>query len=115
LLPALSLCILVAASPFLLGWISRSWSEDWSTIGDIGQAYGAASAFLSTFAFLGIAGSMLLQARESAANRAQLVRNQQFSLLRDAQDDPATYGPITGHDVAGLGPDKTRKLIQAAR
>jgi SAM-dependent methyltransferase len=114
LLAALFVGAIVVLSPFLLDLMADAKHDDWAAAGNIGQAYGAASAILSALALLGIAGSMALQLREHTANRAQIVRNQQFELLRQIQQDPELLGPITGHDVARDGADLSRQLLHAA-
>jgi hypothetical protein len=66
--------------------------------GDIGQTYGAAAALLSVLALAGVAVSLVLQARESKANREHGSRLIHTDLLKMAMDDSAyleCWGPYT--------------------
>ncbi|MGI8333669.1 DUF6082 family protein [Actinomadura scrupuli] len=89
--------ILVAVSPLALDLFDGS-SGSWTRRGDIGQTYGAAAALLSVFALAGVAASLVLQARESKANREQSSRLIHTDLLKMAMDDPAyleCWGPYS--------------------
>jgi len=59
---------LVAVSPFALNLLSPN-ATDWTQLSLIGQTYGAASALLAVIALLGVAVSLLMQAREARASR----------------------------------------------
>lgn len=65
--------LLVAVSPLALDLFDGS-ADSWTRRGNIGQTYGAAAALLSVFALAGVAASLVLQARESKANREQASR-----------------------------------------
>ncbi|GLY83366.1 DUF6082 family protein [Actinoallomurus iriomotensis] len=88
----------VFASPLYLQWLAGFRRANWTEIGNIGQAYGAASAILSALALLGIAMSISLQVREHYANRSQIVRSQQFRLIELALENPERYMPCRGLD-----------------
>jgi Family of unknown function (DUF6082) len=92
------LCLVVLSSPFYLELLAGFKRADWTEIGNIGQAYGAASAILSALALLGIAVSVRLQVREHFANRHQIVRTQHFRLLELALENPERYMPAIGFD-----------------
>ncbi|MFI7690643.1 DUF6082 family protein [Nonomuraea sp. NPDC049655] len=78
---------LVVASPFFLAALGRS-RGDWSVLGDIGQTYGAASAILAVLALIGVAFSLVLQAREAKSAREQALRTLHGDLMKMAMDDP---------------------------
>ena len=89
--------ILVAVSPLALDLFDGS-RNSWTRRGDIGRTYGAAAALLSVFALAGVAVSLVLQARESKANREQASRLIHTDLLKMAMDDPAyleCWGPYS--------------------
>ncbi len=89
--------IVVATSPLLLDLFGGS-ADSWSRRGDIGQTYGAAAALLSVLALAGVAISLVLQARESKANREHASRLIHTDLLKLAMDDPAyleCWGPYS--------------------
>lgn len=89
--------ILVAASPLALDLFGGS-AGSWTRRGNIGQTYGAAAALLSVLALAGVAASLILQARESKANREQASRVIHTDLLKMAMDDPAyleCWGPYS--------------------
>jgi hypothetical protein len=89
--------ILVALSPLALDLFGGS-AHSWARRGDIGQTYGAAAALLSVFALAGVAASLVLQARESKANREHASRLVHTDLLKMAMDDPAyleCWGPYS--------------------
>jgi hypothetical protein len=95
----------VALSPLLLerlGPVDTFEAQaEWQRLGNIGQTYGAASAMLSVLALLGVAVSLMMQARESRAAREQARRALHFELLRMAMDDPfylAVWGPFAPAD-----------------
>ncbi|MDB4873491.1 MAG: hypothetical protein JWL97_4495 [Gemmatimonadales bacterium] len=80
--------ILVAVSPLALDLFDGN-ANSWTRRGNIGQTYGAAAALLSVFALAGVAASLVLQARESKANREQASRLIHTDLVKMAMDDPA--------------------------
>lgn len=86
----------VAASPYALRALDPS-SPDWEQLSWVGQTYGAASALLSVFALIGIAISLILQAREAKAAREQSLRAVHAELLQMAMDDEVyrrCWGPF---------------------
>jgi hypothetical protein len=80
--------MVVAVSPFALDLFGGS-ANSWARRGDIGQTYGAAAALLSVLALGGVAASLVLQARESKANREHASRLIHTDLLKMAMEDPA--------------------------
>lgn len=95
----------VALSPALMNRFgpvgTPETQAEWQRLSNIGQTYGAASALLSVLALLGVAVSLVMQARESRAAREQARRALHFELLRMAMDDPfylAVWGPFAPSD-----------------
>jgi Family of unknown function (DUF6082) len=99
---AIAMSITVLCSPFFLEWLVASRHLDWVSIGNAGQAYGAASAILSALAVLGVAITVLLQFREHSASQLQILRQQQFTLIDFAAKDPFSRAPLFGFDAAIL-------------
>ncbi|MEV4746331.1 DUF6082 family protein [Streptosporangium sp. NPDC049248] len=77
----------VVLSPLFLTLLNDQVT-DWGRLSDIGQTYGAASAVLAVFALMGVTVSLILQARESKANREQTLRALHGDLMRMAMEDP---------------------------
>jgi hypothetical protein len=102
---------LVFSSPFYLQWLAKFKKADWTEIGNIGQAYGAASAVLSALALLGVAVSVILQVREHLANRSQIVRSQHFRLLELAIEKPELYTQILGLDGRAMSANEIRQHL----
>lgn len=86
---------LIGASPLALDAFRGSTSH-WNRLSAIGQTYGAASAVLSVLAVLGVAVTLVLQARDSRALRLQAIRESHIRLLEMAMNDPElnkVWGP----------------------
>lgn len=89
--------LVVAVSPIALDLFGGS-ANSWARRGNIGQTYGAAAALLSVLALGGVAVSLVLQARESKANREHASRLIHTDLLKMAMDDRAyleCWGPYS--------------------
>jgi hypothetical protein len=87
----------VAVSPIALDFFGGS-ANSWARRGNIGQTYEAAAALLSVLALGGVAVSLVLQARESKANREHASRLIHTDLLKMAMDDRAyleCWGPYS--------------------
>lgn len=78
---------LIGASPLALTAFNGA-ANRWQRLSFIGQTYGAASAVLSVLAVIGVAATLVFQARESKAAREQAIRDSNTELLRMAMDDP---------------------------
>lgn len=87
---------LVILSPIALRAVSLEEAEDWGRLSDIGQTYGATSAVLSALALGGVAASLLLQARQTRAERIQAIRGFHAELIRMQLDDLPVYLPCWG-------------------
>ncbi|MEV0403016.1 DUF6082 family protein [Actinoallomurus sp. NPDC050550] len=101
--------LLVAISPLVLDLFGGN-AGSWARRGNIGQTYGAAAALLSVLALVGVGVSLVLQARESKANREQASRLIHTDLLKMAMDDPAyleCWGPYYSTD----DPVETRQAL----
>ncbi|MDN3025674.1 DUF6082 family protein [Streptomyces sp. S.PB5] len=94
---------LVVVSPLALPALDGG-GEDWERIGNIAQAYGAVSALLSGLAVVGVAASLVLQAREAKAARAQNGRALHMELMKLAMENPEYL------DCWG-GPDSSRTVL----
>lgn len=88
--------VLVAASPYALRAIALLPGMDWIKLGNVGQAYGAASALLSAIALVAVAYSVFLQAKEARASRRQAARGFHHELIRLALDDPGYLAALGG-------------------
>jgi hypothetical protein len=102
LLAAASLAVIaaIAGSPLLLILWENPKGINWSRLGEIGQAYDGTSAILSAIALLGVAASLIIQARQSLNERVQHTLDRQFNLLNLVLEKPGLYGPLAGwpHD-----------------
>jgi Family of unknown function (DUF6082) len=86
---------LIGISPLALGAFHGS-TEHWNRLSSIGQTYGAASAVLSVLAVIGVAVTLVLQARDSRALRLHAIRESHIRLLEMAMDAPdlnKVWGP----------------------
>ncbi|WP_433177405.1 DUF6082 family protein [Actinoallomurus sp. CA-150999] len=86
---------LIGVSPLALDVFHGSASH-WNRLSSIGQTYGAASAVLSVLAVIGVAVTLVLQARDSRAIRLQAIRESHTRLLEMAMNDPElnkVWGP----------------------
>jgi hypothetical protein len=74
LLAAVVTLVAVLLTPLGLQWIGHRPGHDWPLLGNVGQAYGAASAILAALALVGVVASLVLQAREAKVSREQALR-----------------------------------------
>jgi Family of unknown function (DUF6082) len=77
---------LIGVSPLALDAFHGSTSH-WNRLSSIGQTYGAASAVLSVLAIIGVAVTLVLQARDSRALRLQAIRESHTRLLEMVMTD----------------------------
>ncbi|MFC5747970.1 DUF6082 family protein [Actinomadura rugatobispora] len=87
---------LIGSSPWALRGFGGSTSR-WERLSFIGQTSGAASALLAALALLGIAATLILQARETRIAREEARRSAIADLLKMAMDDPdldEAWGPV---------------------
>lgn len=83
----------IAVSPFALAELA-SLSKDWGKLSNIGQAYGAISALISSLALVGVVVSLLHQARAGRTAREQSIRSLQQQLIRMEMENPALMTAI---------------------
>lgn len=86
---------LIGVSPLALDVFHGSTTH-WDRLSSIGQTYGAASAVLSVLAMIGVAMTLVLQARESRAIRLQAIRESHSKLMEMAMESPdlnEVWGP----------------------
>ncbi len=106
----LAIAALTLLSPEVLRAIGRNRGFDWPRLSDVGQTYGLASAILSGTALIGIALSLIVQARQAQAERVSVVRERHMDLLRLVLEDPELYGPVIGVLVPSE-PDDARRFV----
>lgn len=88
-------------TPFALLAISHIRPKDWAQFSNEGQAYGGIAAIFGMLALIGVAASLILQARESIANRESFQRTVHNDLLSRALDDEtlrSCWGPAMYED-----------------
>jgi hypothetical protein len=105
----------VALSPLALAAAGNTLALNWQDMGNIGQAYGAASAVFSALAFAAVAMSIAYQARTVNQQRFQVVRELQRELLSMVADDPETYAPALDGHLALLPPTQLRRRLFTVR
>src|SRR5258708_23069269 len=84
---------LIAFSPFALTRL-EGLSKEWGKLSNIGQAYGAISALISSLALAGIVVSLLYQARAGHTAREQSIRTLQQQLIIIEIEDPTLMTAI---------------------
>jgi hypothetical protein len=77
----------VVVSPWIMHAAISTSKMDWSTLGNMGQAYGGAAAVITALALSGVAASLILQMRDSRATLEQM-RTYQLELVRMGLDHP---------------------------
>ena len=77
----------VVASPVILEGVYTP-TRDYSVAGDVGQAYGGASAVVAAVALLVVAASVLLQYRQHSAQRAESLGRFNEELVSLAMESP---------------------------
>ncbi len=99
---------LVLASPLALRAFGGGDGE-WERLSLIGQTYGAVSALIAVLALVGVAVTLVFQARETRRAVEEGRRQAMAELLRMAMDDPdldACWGPVPE------GEDRTERRQQ---
>src|SRR5262245_15213316 len=77
----------VAASPIIVGMVFVH-DGDYSIIGDVGQAYGAASAMLAGVALFVVLASVVMQYRQFKAAQLQILADSNKLLVLLAMENP---------------------------
>ncbi|WP_329110747.1 DUF6082 family protein [[Kitasatospora] papulosa] len=86
----------IALTPFLLQAAAPA-SGDWDRLSDISQTYGALSVLFSAAALLGVAASLVYQARQTAVSTEEAQRSSHRELLLISIENPellACWEPI---------------------
>jgi hypothetical protein len=81
------LVLLIVASPVALHWIA-GYVRDWDVLGNVGQAYGGASAILSGLALCGVVLSAMLQRRQTRIAQLYTARHHQLNLAKLVLENP---------------------------
>ncbi|MGV9304258.1 DUF6082 family protein [Nonomuraea sp. NPDC003727] len=75
---------------------------DWSLLSDIGQAYGPAATLLAAISLIGVALSVVVQARSVRISALQMARAQHLEMVRLGMDTPdlmqVLEAPLDGQD-----------------
>jgi len=101
----------VLFSPFALSWISHR-NVDWVKLGNVGQAYQAVAAVLTTLALLFVAQQVRLQRQELHANRIEehRRRHQEIRLLMMA--DPVYMACWGSFDMGSSSTFQEKRQFQ---
>ncbi|KUL28897.1 DUF6082 family protein [Actinoplanes awajinensis] len=91
-------------APFVLARLYPG-DTDFSRVSDIGQAYGAASAVISTLALGGVLVGLVVQYRQYTGDRQRRVEEATAELVRLAMEEPF-YQQCWGARVAPEGMDE---------
>lgn len=114
ILSIIVIVVFVILSPLLLIPLSTIYGTSWAGVSDIGQAYGAISAIISTFALVGVSISLILQNREHRLNSMWSHRTYQLELAKLAMENPQDLLPVWfGRDIneQAAGEYRTRAFI----
>ena len=79
----------VALSPILLGMVYDKPGVDYAAVGNVGQAYGAASAMVAVTALIAVTASMIVQTKQIKVMRLQLLDQTTDALVQLAMANPA--------------------------
>jgi hypothetical protein len=110
LLAVVAVLALVVASPLALKSLGSLHGLNWFHLSYIGQTYGGASALLTGLALIGVAGSIVLQARAINASREQSSREHHAHLVEMTFEDPV-YQRAWGSDPTLFAPDAYRQQV----
>jgi Family of unknown function (DUF6082) len=87
-----AICV-IALTPLALTGL-QGLSKEWAKLSNVGQAYGAVSALISSLALVGVVVSLLFQARAGRTAREQSIRTLQQQLIRMEMEDPALMSAV---------------------
>jgi hypothetical protein len=94
----------ILASPLILYLVSRVGGTDWVVLGNIGQAYGLASALVSSIALIAVARTLSFQAKQNNIAHIHAFRSMQADVARFSFDYPeeclGTVGATTPDEMA---------------
>lgn len=100
---------LIGLSPYALDSFTGATGR-WERLSFIGQTYGAASALLAVLALIGVAMSLVFQARESRAMREHAIRDANTEMLKMAMEDP-DYAECWGGNLSAGDPREQRQSM----
>lgn len=100
----------LAWTPYILTMIDNP-SRDWVRLGGIAQTYAGASAMLSAAAILGVALSLVLQAREIKINRRQSQRALHIELFILALQEPELLKCWALDESHSVEPERLRQIV----
>jgi hypothetical protein len=100
----------VLLAPFSLRWLGSIGGMNWAKLSNVAQTYAAATAVLGTVAIGGVALSLIMQARESRANREQIRRTFHNDLILRSLDDPELLDCWGIADIE-LTPEQRRQFV----
>ncbi|MFD0630522.1 DUF6082 family protein [Catenulispora yoronensis] len=80
--------LLVLLSPLALRAFEDFGSLDWARLSNIGSTYQAVGSWLAMLSLVGVAYSLVIQARRSRTDRLQHDRARHREIMRMAMDDP---------------------------
>ncbi|XVV10825.1 DUF6082 family protein [Actinoplanes sp. CA-131856] len=98
---------LILASPLLLLFLSSAGNFDWVLLGNIGQAYGLASALVSSVALVAVARTLTAQMTQNKVGQSQAFREMQAQVARFSFDFP--------EDTLGMVGATTKEEFAAAK
>jgi hypothetical protein len=105
-----ALIVLLAAPLIYIGTVGMS-DRQLGRISNIGQAYGVASAILSVVALSAVTGSLLYQARQDRAFRADAIRANQRVLMNYAIAEPSVFLPCIADPNLFETDDEARRYL----
>ncbi|HZM80883.1 MAG TPA: DUF6082 family protein [Candidatus Limnocylindrales bacterium] len=82
-------------------------SHSWADLANIGQAYGGAAALVSALALAGIAGSLIMQWRQTSLDQTFAMRERHFELVRLGIERPELIQAL------GARPDPNQAMVFA--
>ncbi|WP_433211040.1 DUF6082 family protein [Dactylosporangium sp. CS-047395] len=108
LLSFLVILFLLIELPFIFDLLGGT-TESWNRLSLIGQAYGSVSAIISAVALAGVVVSLNVQRQQTRIAAQYNFRQQHFSLMKAALDDPALMACLGfNRDV---DPERRRQLV----
>lgn len=105
--------IIIVVSPLILVLLNKFLNLNWIQLSNIGQSYTGVSALLSAGAFIAVAITVRLQAKQTRLIQQQATRTMQFELLRMVLNQPEVYGPIVSGPIHQSNKDHERQHLFA--
>jgi hypothetical protein len=99
--------LLIVLSPIMLETFGKMLPLDVEYLSKIGGSYGAISAILSGISLCFLAGSSVLQVRQTQITQLHAIRTMQLELLRMSMDNP-TYRSALGEGYQAKSKEKWR-------